>query len=176
MHHRQLGASLGAPEPHDFAVRGSACSSGTASASIAARNSAYRDDAYAPLHEAGCIKGRQHLARRESDIFFASRLDEWNRVEAAREIRFLAQQWPRAFSRRHAARSMQNRTDLPDRQISPLPRVTLAVRHSGARVARTRNPLGRGTSVEMDFGPALRASRNDGGGRLCGSLGRHCER
>src|SRR5689334_24123304 len=55
-HHRRFSASLGAPGPHDFSVRGGLRSSRAASASIAARNSAYRDDAYAPLHEAGCIR------------------------------------------------------------------------------------------------------------------------
>jgi hypothetical protein len=97
-HHRELSASLGAPEPHDFTVRVSSRSSGAASASIAARNSAYRDDAYAPLHEAGCVKERHGSTQTRSGIFLASRLDGWNRVEVAGKFRFFAQAFWRLFS------------------------------------------------------------------------------
>jgi hypothetical protein len=38
-------------------------------------HSTYRDDAYVPLHEAGCIKGRHGFQRRKSEIFFAGYLN-----------------------------------------------------------------------------------------------------
>jgi len=79
---RELSASVGAPGPHDFAVR-----AGTARLKRTffpharchrvhrSPHSTYRDDAYAPLHEAGWLKGRHHLVQRRSGIFFARDLD-----------------------------------------------------------------------------------------------------
>jgi len=88
-----FSACVGAPGPHDFAVR-----TGAARLAPPPRPSqpasTYRDDAYAPLHEAGWLKGRHRSEKTKSGIFFAEDLDEWNRVETAREIRFFA----RAFS------------------------------------------------------------------------------
>src|SRR5262249_32800529 len=40
-----------------------------ASTSIAARNSAYRDDAYAPLHEAGYMREDTVLGKRKAEYF-----------------------------------------------------------------------------------------------------------
>src|ERR1700731_3199125 len=48
----KLDASVGAPGPHDFAVRAGAARLPTPPASIASRTNV-RDDAYAPLIEAG---------------------------------------------------------------------------------------------------------------------------
>jgi len=48
----KLDASVGAPGPHDFAVRAGAARLATPPASIASRTNV-RDDAYAPLIEAG---------------------------------------------------------------------------------------------------------------------------
>ncbi|WP_315721439.1 MULTISPECIES: hypothetical protein [unclassified Bradyrhizobium] len=52
---RELDLSVERPGPHDFAVRNGSRSSGTAVTSIAAHLHV-RDDAYVPLHEAGCAE------------------------------------------------------------------------------------------------------------------------
>jgi hypothetical protein len=52
---RELDLSVERPGPHDFAVRAGQRSSGAAVTSIAAHLHV-RDDAYVPLHEAGCAE------------------------------------------------------------------------------------------------------------------------
>jgi len=54
-------------------------------------HSTYRDDAYAPLHEAGWREDEADLGKMRSDIFLPCNLDDPNRVEMAGEIRFCAQ-------------------------------------------------------------------------------------
>src|SRR5215216_1472378 len=54
-------------------------------------HSTYRDDAYAPLHEAGWRVKETDLRKMRSGIFSMRNLDDPNRVEMAREIRSLAQ-------------------------------------------------------------------------------------
>ena len=89
-HHRKLDASIGAPGPHDFAVR-KRCRSSSASPRPPHPALNVRDDAYAPLVSAGRAKHAADLAFRQSEEFFRQALDKPSCVEAAYEIRFLAQ-------------------------------------------------------------------------------------
>ena len=54
-------------------------------------HSTYRDDAYAPLHEAGWREDGTDLGEMRSDMFLPRNLDGPNRFEMAGEIRSLAQ-------------------------------------------------------------------------------------
>jgi hypothetical protein len=54
-------------------------------------HSTYRDDAYAPLHEAGWREDATDLGEMKSGLFLSSDLDDPNHVEMAAEIRSLAQ-------------------------------------------------------------------------------------
>ena len=54
-------------------------------------HSTYRDDAYAPLHEAGWREHGADLGEMRSDIFSPRDLDDPNHVESAGEIRLFAQ-------------------------------------------------------------------------------------
>jgi hypothetical protein len=47
-----------------------------------------RDDAYAPLAEAGRSENASDLAENESKLFLQSGLDDPNQAEIARRIRF----------------------------------------------------------------------------------------
>jgi hypothetical protein len=87
---QELSASVGAPGPHDFAIRFRLRSSCAAKASIAFRPNV-RDDAYAPLMGAEREEGATDLGEARSEIFFAGDLDDPNQLEPARENRFLAQ-------------------------------------------------------------------------------------
>jgi hypothetical protein len=90
-HPAKLGASVGAPGPHDFAVRGSTFRL-RAQPRPPHPASYVRDDRETPLMweqdggRYGCDLGE---SRRE--IFFGRGLDRWNRVDPVRQIRRQAQ-------------------------------------------------------------------------------------
>jgi len=103
-------------------------------------HSTYRDDAYAPLHEAGWRVKEADLPRMRSGIFLTRNLDDPNRVEMVREIRVCAQSIPWDF-RRAAARS---RIDL-HANASPRAR---------ARRLQSRDVSRRGNGTEVGHGPS----------------------
>jgi hypothetical protein len=87
-HHRQLDASVGASEPHDFAVRNlvvrpRAKRAPTWPASTASRLNV-RDDHDTPSFEAGRGKQRTDLRWMIREIFFCRGLDSPNQFESAR--------------------------------------------------------------------------------------------
>ncbi len=65
---RELDLSVERPGPHDFAVRNGSRSSGTAVTSIATLLNV-RDDAYVPLHEAGC-REKSIISEKWQAIYF----------------------------------------------------------------------------------------------------------
>ena len=81
-------------------------------------HSTYRDDAYAPLHEAGWREHGTDLGEMRSGIFLPRNLDDPNRVEMADEIRFLAQGFSRRLRWQVAQSWTQALAHCPDGQIS----------------------------------------------------------
>jgi hypothetical protein len=86
---RKLSASVGAPGPHDFAVR--RIVSRLAQMRLPLQRPSHpalhvRDDAYAPLASAGRAKEATDLGAKESELFFAPRLDGPNQLESVRKI------------------------------------------------------------------------------------------
>lgn len=90
-------------------------------------HSTYRDDAYAPLHEAGWREDATDLREMRSDIFLARDLDDPNRVERVGEIRALAQ---RVWGRLRGARA----PDAAQRVSGALLSRGLCMRRDGSRL------------------------------------------
>jgi hypothetical protein len=89
-HPRQFGASIGAPEPHDFAVRVMAVRLSTwpRPSHPASRFVTIAHTPLLPRQDGP--KARSDLPDGESEKFFAQGLDSPNRLERPRQIRFLA--------------------------------------------------------------------------------------
>jgi hypothetical protein len=84
-HHRRLDASIGASGPHDFAVRDNAARHASLSRPPHPAPNV-RDDAYAPLVEAGRRINKAASAKRRSEIFLLEGLDTISRGEPAGQI------------------------------------------------------------------------------------------
>jgi hypothetical protein len=89
MHRRQLGASHGAPGPHDFAVRVGVVRLATPSRPPHPLPNV-RDDRDTPLLRAGTRPVITNFGKKEREIFLREGLDNPNQLETVRKIRFCA--------------------------------------------------------------------------------------
>jgi hypothetical protein len=112
MHRRQRGASLGAPGPHDFAVRVGVVRLATPSRPPHPLPNV-RDDRDTPLLRAGTRPVITNFGKKEREIFLREGLDNPNQLETVRKNSILRASYRRAFGRLEPGRVRNMIEDSP---------------------------------------------------------------